>query len=56
VDGKKDMTFYDVLREEFLREMGIKTGWGRVEVIAAFDRAFARAVVRYAALKGIEIG
>ena len=49
------MTFLDMLREEFETELKTKTGWGRNEILIAFDKASVRAVVRYAKYRGIEL-
>jgi len=55
MDGKKDITLYDIVREEFLKELALKTGWGRVEVMQAFDKAFARGMIRYAQMNGMDL-
>lgn len=49
------MTFYDILREEFVKELAAKTGWGRVEVMTAFDKACARAMYRWAQMQGVNV-
>lgn len=38
--------YQELLREEFEKEMQAKTGWGRNDVMAAFDRASTRAAFR----------
>ncbi len=47
------MSFLDMLREEFVKEIGTKTGWGKNEIMVAFDKASIRALVRIAKEKGI---
>ena len=47
------MTFYDYIREEFEKEIGTKTGWGKNEIMVAFDKACAKAIMRYAKDKGV---
>jgi hypothetical protein len=37
----------ELLREALLQRLATKTGWGRNEVMSAFDQAFIDAVVRY---------
>lgn len=49
------MNFLDLLREEFQKNLERKTGWGRVEVMTEFDKASIAAMMKYAALKGIEL-
>lgn len=49
------MSFLDLLREEFAKEIGSKTGWGKNEIMVAFDKASIRALIRYAKEKGIEL-
>lgn len=34
-----NVEYIKAIREEFLKELEAKTGWGRNEVISAFDRA-----------------
>lgn len=34
--------FYDGVRKHFVEIIREKTGWGSVEVLAAFDKAFLR--------------
>lgn len=46
---------YDLMREEFEKEIGRKTGWGKNEIMIAFDKAAVRALYRYAAAKGISL-
>lgn len=36
----------ELLREEFLKEIGKKTGWGKNEIEKAFDRSAATAATR----------
>ena len=38
--------YHELLREEFEKEMAAKTGWGRNDIMAAFDRAAAKAALR----------
>ena len=38
--------YQELLREEFEKEMSAKTGWGRNDIMAAFDRASAKAALR----------
>ena len=38
--------YQELMREEFEIQMRSKTGWGRIEVMAAFDRASNRAAMR----------
>lgn len=38
--------YQELLREEFEKEMAKKTGWGRNDIMAAFDRASAAAALR----------
>jgi hypothetical protein len=38
--------YQEFFREEFELEMSAKTGWGRNDVMAAFDRASSRAAFR----------
>lgn len=47
------MTLYDYIREEFEKEIGTKTGWGKNEIMVAFDKAAAKAMMRYAKDKGV---
>lgn len=49
------MTLYDYIREEFEKEISTKTGWGKNEIMVAFDKAAARAIVRYAQSKGVDL-
>jgi len=49
------MTFIEILREEFDKEIAAKTGWGKNEIMIAFDKASVRALYRYAAQKGISL-
>lgn len=49
------MTFLDILREEFEEAIKVKTGWGKNEIMVAFDKASIRALARYAKLKGLEL-
>lgn len=43
--------FLDTLRQEFDSELSAKTGWGRVEVKQAFERAVSNALVKNARLE-----
>lgn len=38
--------FVDALRNEFQTELAAKTGWGRVELMQAFERAVANALAK----------
>lgn len=38
--------FVELFREEFQLEMDAKTGWGRNDIMAAYDRASAKAALR----------
>ncbi len=38
--------YQELFREEFEAEMQAKTGWGRNDILAAFDRASSRAAMR----------
>jgi hypothetical protein len=38
--------YQELFREEFEKEMSAKTGWGRNDVMSAFDRASSRAAFR----------
>ena len=38
--------FRSILREEFLRRMQAKTGWGRNEIMQQYDQAVSDAIVR----------
>jgi hypothetical protein len=38
--------YQELYREEFEKLMQRKTGWGRVEIMSAFDRASAIAALR----------
>jgi len=38
--------FLDSLRQEFDNELSAKTGWGRVEVKQAFERAVSNALAK----------
>lgn len=49
------MNFIEILREEFEQEIGKKTGWGKNEIMVAFDKASVRALYRYATMKGISL-
>lgn len=35
------------VREEFEKELAAKTGWGRVELLAAHERAINAALLRF---------
>lgn len=39
--------YYEVVREEFEKELATKTGWGRNEILSAFDRAIAKAAMTF---------
>lgn len=39
--------YYELIREEFEKELAAKTGWGRNEIMAAFDRATSKAAMRF---------
>jgi hypothetical protein len=45
----------EYVREEFERLLSTKTGWGRNEVMAAFDKAWIFGMARYAREKGISL-
>lgn len=47
------MTLYELIREEFEKEIGTKTGWGKNEIMVAYDKAAARAIYKYAQSKGV---
>ena len=49
------MTFLDILREEFESMIATKTGWGKNEIMVAFDKASIKALSRYAKQKGIDL-
>jgi hypothetical protein len=49
------MTFIEIIREEFEKEIASKTGWGKNEIMVAFDKASVKALYRYAAMKGISL-
>ncbi len=49
------MNLLDLLREEFEQEIGRKTGWGKNEIMVAFDKASIRALVKLAKEKGISL-
>ena len=36
-----------LIREEFIKELSSKTGWGRNEIIQAYDLACSRATVKF---------
>jgi len=46
---------YDLIREEFEKEISQKTGWGKNEIMVAFDKACSRALYRLAAARGISL-
>lgn len=52
---ERDMSFLDLLREEFEKTIGAKTGWGKNEIMVAFDKASIKALVRLAEKKGIDL-
>lgn len=41
-----NVKYFKLLREEFEKELAAKTGWGRNEIMAAYDRAAAKAALR----------
>lgn len=43
------------VRDEFEKILSQKTGWGRNEIMAAFDKAWVFGIARYAKEKGISI-
>ena len=49
------MSFLDYIREEFEREIAAKTGWGKNEIMVAFDKASIKALIKYAKDKGVEL-
>lgn len=49
------MTFIEILREEFEKRIGVKTGWGKNEILIEFDKASVSALIRLAHLKGIDL-
>jgi hypothetical protein len=50
-----DPTLYDLLRDEFEREINKKPVWHRLEVLVVFDKAAIAAMQRYAKDKGISL-
>lgn len=50
-----EMTFIEILRKEFEIELAQKTGWGRNELLAAFDKASVRALYKYAKQQGVNL-
>lgn len=40
---------------EFEQEISTKTGWGKNEIMVAFDKATVRAMIRFARDKGVEL-
>lgn len=49
------MTLFDYIREEFEKEISTKTGWGKNEIMTAFDKAAVRAMIRYAKAQGVDL-
>lgn len=47
------MTLVEIMREEFENEVSKKTGWGKNEIMMAFDKASIRAMIRYAKQQGV---
>lgn len=47
--------FLKLLREEFLKKIDLKTGWGKNEVMVAFDQASISALIAYAKAKKIDL-
>lgn len=45
----------EYIREEFEKILQQKTGWGRNEVMTAFDKAWIIGMSRYAREKGISL-
>ena len=43
------------VREELVKILQEKTGWGRNEVLSAFDKAWAHGLARYAREKGVQL-
>ena len=50
-DPMKMIDFLNALRECFHQELAAKTGWGRAEVKAAFERAIANALAQKTTIK-----
>lgn len=44
-----------LVREEFEKLLKEKTGWGRIEVMAVFDKAWIFGMAKYAREKGINL-
>lgn len=50
------MTLFDYVREEFEKELSVGGNYASKErLLAAFDRAFARAIYRYAKQQGVNL-
>jgi len=47
--------FIKILREKFEDQLSNKTGWGRNEVMIAFDKACIGAIITYATKKNINL-
>lgn len=48
--------FFDILRAEFEKELSVGGNYSsKAVMMAAFDRAFARATVKYAKERGIDL-
>lgn len=45
----------ELVREEFEKLLKEKTGWGRNEVMTAFDKAWIFGMAKYAREKGISL-
>jgi len=45
----------ELIREEFEKEVGVKTGWGKNEVMTCFDKACIRAITKFAREKAISL-
>lgn len=43
----------ELVRAEFEKYLQAKTGWGRNEIMAAFDKAWVLGMAKYARKKGI---
>ena len=48
-------TLWEYIREEFEQEIAKKTGWGKNEIMMAFDKASTKALYKYAAYKGVNV-
>lgn len=38
-----NLKYQQLVREEFVKELSTKTGWGRNDILSAFDRASSKA-------------